>query len=400
MIGCCGSSRRAQPGSLGAESAFGIFRLNRRKPFVILVPAALAGPAAPQQLPEVFWNAGGGKGCAATGAFLSLLKIVSHLRPLADTEIFPSRDKEQGSYGDRSGDGTDDGRAKRGHRRWIYSNTSGGQKQSYIPASSLSHSLNICQVNLRLYDAGVPRVFMKPLLVLVSFAAFLVGLPAHAATILYVGSDLSTSGSWRSAAVSKPLDLDGNNIYGSDGYLLTGSSTLLSNPSYATITRLSSTTFPGNSGYTNVDNPAGGAALRTGVWYSSGSVTDQQQDLAQITVTAAGSFRVGVLTDNADFADISPTNLRIYQTSGGTADSGLIASYLEPNRDTDWYFFDIINASPGDTFAVAGTNARFGSGAQDSNGIGGLTFDSVPEPSVSMYGAFGFFALLCRRRRG
>jgi hypothetical protein len=248
-------------------------------------------------------------------------------------------------------------------------------------------------------SSAVPKFSLTSFPALASLSVLVLAVQTHAATILYVGSDLATSGSWRTAAVTKTLDADGNNVYGSDGYLLTGSSDLLSNPSYASVSRLSTSTFPGNAAYTTVDNPTGGVALRTGVWYSSGSVTDQQQDLALITMTAAGSFRVGILTDNADFADISPDNLRIYQVTGGTADSGLIASYLEPNRDTDWYFFDIIGASAGDKFAIAGTNARLGSGAQDSNGIGGITFDSVPEPSVTMYEAFGILVLLSRRRR-
>jgi len=180
----------------------------------------------------------------------------------------------------------------------------------------------------------------------------------------------------------KPLDSDGNNVYGSDGYLLTGSTDLLVNPAYATVSRASGNTYPGNGSYTLVDNPQASGTRRTGVWYSS-SAQNSVDDLVRIDITAAKSFRLGILTDNADFSDISPDQLRVRQTVGGAADSGLIGAYLEPNRDTDWYFFDILNAKVGDTFVISGRNVYGGSGAQGSNGIGGITFDTAvatPEP--------------------
>jgi hypothetical protein len=223
-------------------------------------------------------------------------------------------------------------------------------------------------------------------------ACVLAGSHALGESVSYVGADLSTSGSWRTSSVLKPLDIDGNNVYGTDGYLLTGSSDLLVNPAYATVTRVSSNTYPGNGGYTSVDNPQGPGTRVTGVWYTS-SAQNSVDDLVRITITAATSFRVGVLTDNADFADISPDLLRIRQTTGGTADSGLINSYLSPNRSTDWYFFDITGAKSGDTFVISGQNVYGGSGAQGSNGIGGITFDSsttTPEPgSIALLVAGG-----------
>jgi len=47
----------------------------------------------------------------------------------------------------------------------------------------------------------------------------LAGVPAaHAATITQVGVDSSTGGDWRTSGTVKPNDVDGDNIYGTDGY--------------------------------------------------------------------------------------------------------------------------------------------------------------------------------------
>ena len=219
-------------------------------------------------------------------------------------------------------------------------------------------------------------------------------LPAFGATVTYVGYDLTTSGAWRTAGVSKPLDADGNNIYGSAGYLLTTSpgGAQLSNPAYASVINLVSTFYSGHvtsPNYTTVDNPLGGS-VKTGIWYASGGVTLQEQDFARITVSQASSFRLGVLVDETDFTDISPNDLRVRQTAGGSGNSGLIFSFVEANLDSDWYFFDVTGAQPGDEFVISGTNARNGSVPQNSNGIGAITFDNVAVPEASTWGALIF----------
>lgn len=109
------------------------------------------------------------------------------------------------------------------------------------------------------------RAMKLPFTLATLFASLLLG-STQAATIIHAGSDTTTGGAWRTSSVTKTLDGDGNNIYGTDGYLLTTSTDRLVNPSYATITRASTSTFGGISGYTLVDNPTGGAAVQTGVW--------------------------------------------------------------------------------------------------------------------------------------
>ena len=207
------------------------------------------------------------------------------------------------------------------------------------------------------------------------------------ASVTYAGADLNTRGAWRTPSVAKPLDGDGNNIYGTDGYVMTTSpgGDLVQYPTYATVTRLATYTYYGGDQttphYLLLDNPSGGS-MNAGLWMSTGTIDLQEQDMAEIAVTAGSSFRVGVLVDQCDFVDLSPKNLRLRQTQGGTADSGLIDSYLEPNLDGDWYFFDVRGAQAGDKFVLSATNLRAGGPFQDGNGIGGLTFDTAVSGSV------------------
>lgn len=213
----------------------------------------------------------------------------------------------------------------------------------------------------------------------------------HAASISYVGADLTTSGAWRTPSILKPLDSDGNNVYGSAGYLLTRSPAgdLFSNPTYASVVNLVSAFYGGagtNPNYTTVDNPLGGT-VKTGIWYAVGSFPNQEQDIARITVSQPASFRIGVLVDETDFIGISPGQLRVRQTVGGTGDSTLVNAMLEANLDTDWYFFNIVGAQPGDQFVISGTDSRVGAGPVASNGIGAIAFDNVAVPETSTYAA-------------
>ncbi|NDJ14901.1 MAG: hypothetical protein EBY17_27545 [Acidobacteriia bacterium] len=193
--------------------------------------------------------------------------------------------------------------------------------------------------------------------------------------VVTAGADTTTHAAWRTTSVAKSMDADGNNSYGTDGYVVAAAPGTIVNPRYASVARLAPGTYPGNGGYLLIDNPAGSGSVRTGLWYnSSGSAVEQ--DFASITFSASIKTRVGVLVSNTDAAAISPTSLRIRQTTGGTADAGLIPSPTNAARNGDWYFFDV-TAKVGDVFAVSGVNNP----GHSSNGIGALTFDTVPNLS-------------------
>ena len=221
--------------------------------------------------------------------------------------------------------------------------------------------------------------------------AITVATTAHAASISYAGADLTTSGAWRTPSVLKPLDADGNNVYGSAGYLLTRSPVgdLFSNPTYASVVNLVGAFYGGagtSPNYTTVDNPLGGT-VKTGIWYAVGVFPNQEQDFARITVSQTANFRIGVMVDETDFIGISPGQLRVRQTAGGTGDSTLVNAMLEANLDTDWYFFDVVGAKPGDQFVISATDSRIVLGPVTSNGIGAITFDNVAVPEASTYAA-------------
>lgn len=230
-------------------------------------------------------------------------------------------------------------------------------------------------------------------IVLAVAALALAGQSAHAAAVITsAGVDITTNDSWRTNSVIKPLDADGNNIYGTDGYF-TSSWLANSLPAYATVGLAASMlTFAGNASYTRLDNAAGTATIQSGVHYRQPGAVEM--DFYTITLTAATSFRLGIITDNADFAAISPSDLRVRQTVGGTANSGLISAAADRDKDGDYYFFDITGGQNGDVFVVSGVNDT----TNASNGLAGITFDTIPEPSSALLGGLGLLVLFRRRR--
>lgn len=236
---------------------------------------------------------------------------------------------------------------------------------------------------------------------------FLLVRAASATTISFAGSDLTTGGAWRTSSVSKTLDADGNNIYGSDGYFLATSpgGAVLSSPSFVTgFLNLGQSFYNGAAAspqYSLIDNPTAAGTRMTGVWYQN-SANLTEDDLLRFTLSQNASFRLGVLVDTSGQVDVSPSSLRLRQTAGGTANSGLQTSNLAANLVADWYFFDVSGTS-GDQFVLSGINWYNGGAAQFSNGVAGLTFDtlSVPEPGTLGMMGFVLAGLVARKyRRG
>ncbi|MBL9139897.1 MAG: formylglycine-generating enzyme family protein [Verrucomicrobiales bacterium] len=215
------------------------------------------------------------------------------------------------------------------------------------------------------------------------------GATAPGASIGFAGADLTTHGAWRTASLAKPMDADGDNRYGTEGYLVVTSrdGDLIKNPAYATARRLASAVRRNSDAarpvFATVDHPREGA-VEVGLWASQGGLDGEEHDLVEIAVNGSANFRLGVMVDGGNTLDAAPRDLRLRQVAGGTSDSGLIYSYREPDQTVDWYFFDVRGAQPGDVFRLSGTNRRDGTPSQDESGFSALMFDRVEPETLAL----------------
>lgn len=245
-------------------------------------------------------------------------------------------------------------------------------------------------------------------------------------SITYAGADTTTQSAWRTSTVSKPLDPDGNNIYGSEGYLLfktTGGfaganpfdAVDNSLPSYLSLTgdaayTMFSLNFPGFSDIDDPNAPAstvdsGSAGIGEGSTLPSQGFEASMFDLTFSSGIPSAGVRIGVLANNSD--DDNPAALRFeLDGSGGTITASATvtpAANGTANPPAQWFFFDVVGMSSGDVISFFATDGNLG-GAMDQQeikGIGGFTVDVVPEPSsAALLMGLGAAALLLSRRRG
>lgn len=211
---------------------------------------------------------------------------------------------------------------------------------------------------------------------------------ARAATITYATTDLDLGGvtarsPWRTASVAK-TNIDGNNITGSDGYLVVGGSQRLQTPVYLWNFDNSASTYAGNGSYALIDDPAttppGATLLQSGT-KNPAPGTNIEAKVFSFDVKAGmpATFRVGVMVDNLDVAGFNANALRVLQTAGGAANSGSIAttSALFNNRTPDWVYFDIAGAQVGDRYEV-----RAAGGPNTTATAGAFSFDSLGGPTT------------------
>ena len=233
---------------------------------------------------------------------------------------------------------------------------------------------------------------------------------AGAASITYVGSvENSTVNEWRTTSVAKPLDLDGDNLYGTLGavhWTVTGANQQPSGSPVAGWTYLGEVSFGQfrNPDYAVIDNLAlPGTDTQGGIAavQSPGAFTFEMTGTA---ATYAGkTLRIGIMADilgPTEWAADAGKAYQLDQLVGGTGTSGSIPlrAGAPANGQPEMYFFDVTGVNPGDTFRIT----AFPSPGGFPGYIGPVSWDlytPIPEPSVALLGGAAALGLL-RRRRG
>jgi hypothetical protein len=289
-------------------------------------------------------------------------------------------------------------------------------------------------------------------------AAFAVVTPLKAVTLSSAGSDFDVGFApgpnffpggeppyvvvtWRSNGDSKPLDIDGDNVYGSGGYAMfatdfewpyftngagsgvpfaddTTYQNLVELPSFVTNTANLTANKVGGWNYALVDDPRLVNGYRDYNWgdtqsptieeigkplhsqspYVKIGIVDGNDVLGNNPRTAefgaarwgfevgAGvpsTFRVGVMTDGLDGSNWAATEVFLAKVTldpvpaivGTPVSSGEFVGFDSPNRFVDMHFFDVVDAQPGDQFAIFAKASPDGFGA-----ISAVTFDFIPSP--------------------
>jgi hypothetical protein len=243
---------------------------------------------------------------------------------------------------------------------------------------------------------------VRPLLILIVTLAGFAGSTCSAAIITFTGADPNVV-DWRNPSVAKPLDPNGDNIYGTDGYVMftavpSGLSatlnrtsgnpftfgqpigavrTLVQQPVYVSaFTPTSGFNFVQTSPtFTSIDNPtAPGTVMQSGVGSENGQAS--QSTLFSFTVNnnLPTTFVVGLFFNNSNLISGVPglNQVGIIDTATGIGPS------LQPRTGLEALFFSINGATPGEQFSVVATgppNADWD--------IMGITFDtSIPEPTT------------------
>ncbi len=199
--------------------------------------------------------------------------------------------------------------------------------------------------------------------------------PMPPAAIRYEGTQQDFGGGWRTAASSKSRDIDGDQVFGTDGHQFVNRAP--AKPFYLTSMEAVTGSYPGNEEYAFIDDPENpGETFMTGT-QNPAPGPGLSADVFRFTLNAHAVgrlIRVGVMIDHLDNAAYNPASLRLVQVTGGGAGPAPVAttSALYRNRKPDWLFFDISGGQTGDTFVLRGAGGPNGEAT-----VGGVSFDSL-----------------------
>lgn len=235
---------------------------------------------------------------------------------------------------------------------------------------------------------------------------------------------------WRSEILVKPLDIDGNDVFGSDGYALFATQFNWPNQSCCgSVQGVNSATYPnlidlpdyvsgsqflvnnkvGGWNYALVDDPTLVNGYRDYNWGNTqvppappasqspyvkmGNIegNDILGNNAKSGPNGAGrwaftlgsnvpsTIRVSVMSDGYDDIAWTATEVKLARVDSLGAILDIVGSgTLTRNRFVDMHTFDIVGGLPGENYAVFAKATASGLG---QGGIAGVAFDSIPEPT-------------------
>ena len=247
------------------------------------------------------------------------------------------------------------------------------------------------------------------------------------------GTATNEIGAWRSTDVAKTFDLDGDNIYGTAGFIFAGDGGPIGNnqaltrvaestPSWATITTAAGTAPDGSGLDGNIsglavnananffDDPNVPTGPGVADWDTQGfftvfndganSVAGDWHTAFQIDLLAGtpNTIRLGVFGGNESTGDNrwDATGYRVSSDGGATWTE---ITGLPGNGGTalNAVFFDVdLNGEDTGSLLIAGQQ-RIDN--RDFTSIAGITIDAIPEPSSSALLGLGVLGFLARRRR-
>ena len=140
------------------------------------------------------------------------------------------------------------------------------------------------------------------------------------------------------------LDIDGNNVLGSDGYWLVGNNGSQSIPAYTNNWIKTGSIYGGNSGYYLVDNPAlPGSTTNPG---TTTTAPNTNVFSFQLTGTIPSDIRVGIMIDALDNAYYNPSSISILD-NGVVQNTQATTAAIYQDRNPDWLFWDITGGRQG-----------------------------------------------------
>jgi len=149
--------------------------------------------------------------------------------------------------------------------------------------------------------------------------------------------------------------------------------------------------------YADIDNPAGGT-VQAGFTYNYSSSPSSELDLVNITIGTGvpSSFYIGALINTSSSQD-DDDDMRLIQTTGGSANSGLIYTRNIDYGDVDLVLFEVAGAVPGDVYTLSGVESQSNPSKADDYhvALAGLTFSAsaVPEPNSGFLFVLAFIGL-------